>query len=305
MNAARPLGPPLGLRAPSFVIVALAATLLALTFSSAGRAAEPVGAWRVSHGEDRITRMKALLATSPSTRAKDLMGNPLRAPDGWIGFFCHEGKEGAFLAFFQAPNLAPGLGEGRTKRWTIRTRWDEKVHSLALLSTSDGTIFAFEDVSEVVSILSSSSSAVVELPWKEGDPIYFVHAISDARNAIAAARRECAEPAVPREAEVEERASQLALKVVASVAQGGFWSKCLCSGALSGTTMSPAIMMPSLAHNAFAVSVAHVPVRRMRPTNGRDPVSPSFLAPDPCVLVVVVLREDLVRAAGAFPSGSA
>ena len=94
--------------------------------------------------------------------------------DSWIGFFCHEGKEGAFLAFFQVPNLTWGLGDGPIKRWTVRTRWDEEVHSLALLSTKDGTIFAFEDVSEVVPLLSSSSSAVVELPWKEGDQIYFV-----------------------------------------------------------------------------------------------------------------------------------
>lgn len=213
MYSARRPGPHLRLRAPSiFVRPASLAMLFALSFATSDTAAEPTGAWRVSHGEDRITRVKALLATSPSTRAQDLMGGLLWAPDSWIGFFCHEGKEGAFLAFFQVPNLALPEHEGPIKHWTVRTRWDEEVHALALLSTKDETVFMFEDASDVARLLNASNAAVVELPSKAGDPIYFVYAVSDARNAVAAARRECRDAAAPTEGKVEKRAAELALK---------------------------------------------------------------------------------------------
>ena len=50
---------------------------------------------------------------------------------------------------------------------------------------------------------------------------------------------------------------------------------------------------PLLAHDAVTVAVAHVPVRRVRPAHGRNPVPACFAAPDPAVAVVVVAWQDV------------
>ena len=155
------------------------ATLFMLTVGLMANATEPSGMWRVSHGEDRITRVRAWLATSASARAQDLMGNSLQSTDSWIGFFCYEGREGVFLAFSRAPDLLRGRGAGSRGRWQVRTRWDEEVHRLDLHATSDGTIFAFETASDLVPLLTGSNSALVELPWQGPDFVYFVYPIAD------------------------------------------------------------------------------------------------------------------------------
>ena len=52
----------------------------------------------------------------------------------------------------------------------------------------------------------------------------------------------------------------------------------------------------SFARDAVPIAVPHVPVRGVRPANGRDPVPARLLARDPAIPVVVVPGEDGVSA---------
>ena len=62
---------------------------------------------------------------------------------------------------------------------------------------------------------------------------------------------------------------------------------------------------PSLAQYSVPVATSHVPVRGVRPSNGRAPVTPPLLARDPAISVVLVARAHVEyfgrRAAVAMP----
>ena len=62
---------------------------------------------------------------------------------------------------------------------------------------------------------------------------------------------------------------------------------------------------PSLAQYSVPVATSHVPVRGVRPSNGRAPVTPPVLARDPAISVVLVARAHVEyfgrRAAVAMP----
>ena len=192
------------------------ATLLGLAIgftSSLAVGAETSQRWRVSHGEDRITRMKAWLATSPTVRAEDRMGNPLEKTEGWLGFYCHEGTEGVFIGFLRAPTLPLGEGVSPDEQWPVRTRWDEEVRSMTLRPNAADHVLEFADPGSAALPLNGTDSALVELPWQGPEVVYFAFPIADARNAIRSARDECGGSSDGGDDTAHADAAQLALSI--------------------------------------------------------------------------------------------
>ena len=190
------------------LLFALAASITA----SASIGAETFGLWRVSHGEDRVTRMKAWLATSPTVRAEDHVGNPLEEIESWLGFYCHEGTRGVFIGFFRVPNLPRGHGTETNGLWKVRTRWDDEVRPTTLRPNVDEKVLEFADPSAVLRLLDGSNSALIELPWQGPNFVYFVFPVSDARSALESVRKECGEPTARSERGADLGPRHLALR---------------------------------------------------------------------------------------------
>jgi len=155
------------------------------------RAAPPKPSWSSSSSKDEMTGKLSAYASSPIAKPSKAMSFPYSSVNSWIGIGCDGESKWTYIGFDGAPNLADTQTEDGYNLIKTRIKWDDKVEDVTLTQRWGAKFLHFRKGSEIITKLTSSNSALLELQWHGEQPVYFKFTLNGSSKAMGEINKKC------------------------------------------------------------------------------------------------------------------
>lgn len=153
----------------------------------------PEPSWSTTFSKDEMTGKISAYTHSPRSYPSKKMSFPYHNVYSYMGIGCDGKSEWVYFGFNDAPNLANDETKDGHSLIRTRVKWDKEVENVALTQDWGAKFIHFRDNdSDVISRISASKTALLELKWHGEQPVYFNFTLNGSSKALSEVRAKCA-----------------------------------------------------------------------------------------------------------------